>query len=335
MKIKNPKKVNERKPKTDLSTLRLSQSAISRFQECRQKAKLVLEGWYSTKPVTALRYGKHFHAGLEAVTAESMRIKSPPSDEFIDLAMGKIFQNWKLDFEKSSEKPRKEKDLQSIRETVQAEMFLIASSLKQYVKYYKSDFNGKKNWTSLEKKFEVAYKGITLLGYIDAVYEEKKRHHIFETKTRSKVSGDMVDILHLDFQTFFYIHGFYLATGIFPVGISYNVVKKFQCKIKVDESAQEYAKRYEIDIAARPDFYFTRINAEITKKEYIEWVKDNLDPLIDDYKDWRSGKGRHYCNTTNCDGKYGSCDFLPICSIGNYQGFKKKDFKKGKGGEKQ
>jgi hypothetical protein len=202
---------------------------------------------------------------------------------------------------------------------------LINVCIKAYIRFHQEDFNGKRKWVSLEQKFEVPFEGVTLHGYIDAVYEQKKDLHVFETKTAGRVSTDMVDLLHTNFQTFYYLHGYFLLTGRFLKYTIYNVVRKFEGRPRQDETPIQFAARFEQDLKIRPDYYFQRFPTLISKDEYGDWVNHNLKPLLHDYKAWRDGGAPHYCNTTNCEGKYGSCDFLPICSRDSYEGFKQKD----------
>lgn len=312
-----PEAAREPKSATEGKEILVSQSALNRFLECRKKARLVLDGWYPKKSSRALRYGSLFHATLEAVTHESIRIKKAPDALFIDQAVAKALANWEVDNQglvKNDE----------IKQEMLIDSALVAASMKQYVKHYPGDFDGSLTWVALEKRFEVSYMGLRLMGYIDSIYEKKKLHSILETKTRSRVNPDIVDILHTDFQTFYYLHGLKLATGIFPEALVYNIAMKFGSKIKVNESIADYAARFSVELAKEPEKYFKRIRTDISKKEYEKWVVENLNPLLKDFKDWREGRIPDYCNTTNCDGKYGSCDYLPICSTNNFTNFGRK-----------
>jgi len=216
---------------------------------------------------------------------------------------------------------------QDISQEMVQDSLLIVEQVKAYVQVYEDDFNGKKKWVSLEQRFEVPFEGLTLFGYIDAIYEQKKDLHVFETKTKGKLNVDTVDLLHTDFQTFYYLHGYYLMTGRFPKYTIYNVVMKFGGKVKVNETPVQFASRFAIDLQVRPEYYFQRFPTLLSKEEYLEWVEKNLKPLLRDYKSWREGNAPDYCNTTNCEGKYGSCDFLPICSRKDYQNFGRKERK--------
>jgi len=296
----------------------VSQSGISRFLECRKKARLYQAGWFSNKPSRALRYGSFFHKMLEETIRESIRIKKIPSEEFVDFTATQNYKAW----QKENKKLPKENQLEMFVDSK-----LIATQMKFYIKQYPSDFDGKKFWVATEKKFEVPYNGLKLNGYIDRVYMFKNKDFILETKTKSRTSQDIVDMLHLDFQTFFYIHGYYHSTGSFPAGTVYDIVQKFGSKQGVSEDVEEYCERFAEDLKKRPEFYYRRIQTLVSHKEYETWVETNLDPLLSDYLAWIEGEAPDYCNTTNCDGKYGSCEFLPICVMGDYARFSKKNFK--------
>ena len=84
-----------------------------------------------------------------------------------------------------------------------------------------------------------------------------------------------------------------------------------------------YAKRVVEDIEKRPDFYFMRFDVTVTMSEMNKFEKE-LDAMVNDFIRWRLGQVGHYKNTANCDNKYGRCPMLPICSKGDYSGFKKR-----------
>lgn len=305
------------KSKKETKPIYLSQSAISRFLECRRKAKLSME-WIPKKSSRALRYGSFYHAMIEEATKIAIKYKRPPTEKEIEKAIQQYVKKW-------------EDDNQSLRldKTISQEMMidqaLIKVSILAYINNYAKDFDGTLTWISLEHKFEIPYRGIMMYGYIDSVYTDKHGLRIMETKTKSRISQDIVDLLHLDLQTFYYAHAYFLATGKFPGGTVYNICRKYEGKIKVNESANDMAIRFAEDLAKRPEHYFQRIPTLISREEYDNWVEFTLNPLIDDYKGWRAGTSPDYCNPTQCEGRYGSCDFLPICSRGELIGFKKKD----------
>lgn len=288
----------------------VSQSAIGRFMECRKKAQLTLEGWYLKRSSRALRYGSMTHAALEEATVYAMKHKSIPPAEVTQTAIQNFIRKWE---EENQELVADEQ----IAEEMVIDAALVEVAVTQYVRFHSDDFLGGKKWIALEKKFEIPYRGVVLFGYIDAAYEKDNKVYIFETKTKGRISSDLVDLLHLDFQTFYYIHGFYKATGKFPKATVYNILRKFESKKRVTETPAEYAERFKADIVSRPEYYFVRVNTDIPRASYDTWVDSTLNPLLDDYRLWREGKAPGYMNTGNCEGKYGSCDFLAACSRGD------------------
>jgi len=301
----------------DKKIIYVSQSALSRFLECKKKAKLVMEGWIPKKSSRALRYGSLFHAALEAATVAFNQTGKPPTFEAICKGVATYIKQWE------EENPDLMK-IKAVKEEMLYDIELVKVQMKHYVQHYVSDFDGSKKWVALEHKFEIPYNGIMLFGYIDSMYEEKKDIYILESKTRGRVSDDIVDLLHTDFQTFYYLHGVLLATGRFPKKLVYNIAVKFGGKVKIGETPAMFAARFETELKDEPSKYFRRIPTLITKEEYAAWVKNTLDPMLQDYKAWREGNAPSYCNTTNCEGKYGSCDYLPICALNDFSGYKKK-----------
>lgn len=301
--------------------IRISYSGISRFLECRKKARLALDGWFLKKSSRALRFGKMFHAILELVTLYSMKRNVVPRAEVVDKEMASYLKTW----EEENQGLVQSKE---ILIEMEIDVALISVFIKAYIRHHISDFNGSKKWISLEHKFEIPYRGIVLHGYIDGIYEIGKDLFVFETKTKGRINRDIVDMLHIDFQTFYYLHAIHMATGRFPKALVYNVAKKFEGKLKVDETVAQFAKRFEVDINDRPEFYFKRIQTLISKADYNAWVTDELNPILAEYKLWREGKLPEYCNTTKCENNYGNCDFLQICSMNNYTNFGKKERKR-------
>ncbi len=295
----------------------VSQSGLTRFQTCRRKEKLYSEGWTSKKSKRALRYGSMFHDVLEYVTKYSIRNKRPPTRTTVSQAVMDHVSQWEIDNQKLLKN-------ETIANEMRFDCKLVVEHVTAYIKYYPSDFNGSKKWIALEKKFEIDYKGLKLFGYLDAMYEERRDLYIFETKTKGRVSVDIVELMHTNFQTFYYLHAVFTRTGRYPKAIIYNIAKKFEGKPKVNETPEEFASRFAADLRKRPDFYFRRIRTGIDRAEYQRWVNENLNPLLQDFKSWKEGKSPDYCNTTSCEGGYGSCDYLQICACNNYQDFDQK-----------
>ena len=62
----------------------ISQTALGRFQDCRQKARYALEGWVPKQPSRPLLFGSFFHNCLAAVNAYIQKYKQAPSKKSVE-----------------------------------------------------------------------------------------------------------------------------------------------------------------------------------------------------------------------------------------------------------
>lgn len=318
MKVKSSKK----KLNPVLADKGISQSGLYRFLECRQKAKLAVDGWVLKRKSHALRFGSIWHSCLEFVyTLPSTAKKLLPKPEDIAALRRNLIKEYESNAGLASSEEM---------EDTQLDIEVAIVLLKAYLKRYPDDFK-KKAWVGVEEEVRVPYEGKNLLGFIDGVYRLDKGLWLLETKTKGRIMESMVDMLHFDFQSLYYLHLYLLKHGELPKGILYNITRKPQLKRGASESIEKFCLRLEEDVDVRPEFYFLRYEILIPKDEYEAWVVKELRPILEDYWKWgvEEGCSRSYKNTTMCETKYGACQFLPICSIGNYEPFENKNQKRG------
>ena len=301
--------------------LRISQSALHTFQDCRQKAAYKRAGWRPKKPSRALIFGDFWHNVLKIMTHYSKRRGFAPSLKEIEQFIDDEFTTWQAESEHRNDK----ETVENLYYDVQV-MFVL---LKYYVKQYPGDFNGKREWIELEDKFEATYAGQCMLGYLDGAYRDTlKKDWILERKTKSQIpeSSVLVDFLAMDLQTHMYVQAYNIKYGKFPAGITYDIVRKPSIRKKDSEKMIDFLKRLEADIAKKPESYFVRVSIAVNKALEKTWAEENLGPLLNEYAAWVAGKLPTYRNTGMCESKYGACEFLPMCANGDTRFFKKIDY---------
>lgn len=196
--------------------------------------------------------------------------------------------------------------------------------LAEYMRFYKHE-DRKFKWIQTEHQFDIPYKlpsgaESRMRGMIDGVFTQKGKVWLLETKTASMVNESvLMDRLSFDMQIGFYLNVVRQMIKRTPAGVVYNILRKPLLRKSVKENERAYIERCRRDIASRPDWYFIRYEIRVTKREQQRWIREFND-ILADLEEWFQGRG-HYRNSGNCDGKYGSCPYLPICSSGNTNGF--------------
>lgn len=303
----------------------VTQSLISMWLSCRQKAKLYLEGWDSKYHKEALIDGNIGHACLERsyTLIREKKMTRPPSERFSRSIVEAVEAQWHVE----NLKPNAE-----AREMVERACAVTEVILPLYFDYWNKDFKDKK-WVSLEEKFEFPMAvtsrtgkvcHVPLRGKKDGTFRTSKGLWLFETKFKSQISEEtIVETLSFETQVMLYLlQTWYdtppkLSEKTAPKGCLYNIVRRASLRQKVKETIPEFAKRVKADIQKRPEFYFMRMESPATIKE-LSYFQSELQNLLSDMWDWWKGLAPHYKNTYSCIGKYGKCQYLPVCGRGDY-----------------
>ncbi len=320
------KKALEHKRFYDMTRDGVTQSLIAMWLTCREKAKLYLEGWDSKYHKEALVDGNIGHACLERAYTliREGRMTRPPSAALSQKIVARVEGQWY----RENPSPSAE-----AREMVERACAVMEVLLPAYFDYWRKDFAGK-IWVSLEEKFELPMTvvsredeaiSIPLRGKKDGTFMSPKGVWLFETKFKSQVDEDgIVATLGFETQVMLYMLETYYSRlnpkdpmKAVPRGCLYNIVRRATLRKRVKESIPEFAKRVKEDLAKRPDFYFMRMESPLAAKDLISFQKE-LQRLLGDMWDWWSGLAPHYKNTFSCLGKLGKCQYLPVCSRGDY-----------------
>ena len=292
----------------------ITQGLLVMWMECRQKAKLFLDGYSRKGTSLALTYGSIGHGVLEHAYENFRKGKNTgaPSKRQLKKYLELVEKQWKL------ENPRVNK---YALEDLQTSLAFAEVILPVYFEYWKEDFK-KKDWQKIEGKFKVPLvlpdgRETFMRGMMDGMYK-KGGMWLFETKFKSQINeGDIVDCLPFDIQVLLYIWALWKTYGKVPKGVLYNVVRRFGLKRKKTESLQQFANRCAEDLKARPEWYFYRFEVAITAEDMKEFEIE-LQGMIKEFMDWFDGESWHYKNPHSCVGKYGRCWCLEACSSKNF-----------------
>lgn len=297
----------------------ISQSALGRFLDCRQKARYALDGWIAKKPSRPLLFGNFFHNCLAMVNSFVQKHKAPPSKGEIEAMCNDEWEHFMTTPEAADPETAV---------NMQYDAAVILVLLENYVdNYFEKDV--KKDWINIEGRIDTKYEGNNLMGYLDGAYllNEGKEAWVFETKTKSYEDLESLGrILHMEFQTFYYLHLYKRKTGVLPNGICYNIIFKPTIRKGKKETMTEFLQRLDHDIKKNRERYFVRLNVSIDPSEYIKWRETTLKPLLKDYSRWATGAAPTYKNTAMCNGKYGKCPYLEVCALNSYALVKKQDW---------
>lgn len=303
----------------------LTQSALSTFLQCPQKFKrYMLDGFVSERSTFALDFGNIFHYVLDQVYTNFKEADS------VDSAIDRAKEALAAGYEETLEKI---KGINLINGDIEEELFetyalarVVAIHYMQ--KWFKED--KKKNWVSLEHKFENIYRGreekyaVKLKGKIDGVFSSGKELSLLETKTKGQIiEREITDILTFDLQNFFYLLNAKLIYGRMPTTVLYNVVRRPQLRRGKNETQAIFLQRVDKDIEDRSDFYFMRWPVSITKADFNDWeaeFKMMLDRLVDTYLN-----NLYYKNSMACTGGKGTCQYLGLCARNDIFGLKRRE----------
>lgn len=294
----------------------LSQSQIQTRLECGEKARLsTVLGWTPKGSSKPLIWGSIFHAMLEAGYKGLRAGKGWPDHAHLMAA---------ADAEMQGEYPGAITSTTDIIE----ECFLEASQLiGPYRKTWEKE-DGKVKWLKVEDAFR---RSLTddippMKGKFDAVFEHPKFGvGLLETKTKSQISHNLTDLLPLDLQLAYYLTAL-RREGLKPTTVWYNIIRRPGLKRGKEEKAKDFQERIKEDVTSRPEHYFQRLPVTLEKGE-LDFALNRVAYQLDAYQEWyesvlESGIKTRCLgfNSGACEGKYGTCAFLPICSKGDYSG---------------
>ena len=312
-------KAKKQKKREKYSLLKhgITSSMLGTWLECKQKAKLSQDRWTKTRTGGALRRGSMAHAVLEECYNQQQAGKKMGPKKVARI-VDKIFNDFQ----------DKEGKRWSVGEIAEFEMLWAQASavLPAYFKHYKDRFK----WVGVEQKFSVPLEvegvgEVTLRGMRDGAFKLKKKFWLFETKTRARIDEwAIVDTLSRDLQVNVYLLSLWLESGKLPSGVLYNVIRWPGLKQKKDESSLDFRERIAEHIAKDPEHYFKRFEI-VTDEEELTTFREELEGHLREIHEWVEA-GRPTTMFANpCVGKYGMCQYVPLCFEGNTAPYVRRD----------
>lgn len=267
----------------------ITYSSLNCFQQCHQKYKIrYLDGIVPIRKSNALEFGSAMHLALEAYWNYVKATQLFEADD-------------------SNPAPC---DFQFDANTIltdKVDAFKLAGLLRGYVdKYYKEDVS---TWevVAVEREFKVRVCGSDIVGKADGLVRNRQtgKYYILEHKTSSVVDESYIEQKSIDSQTMLYAACLQDAMGITISGAIHDVLTKQKIRLKKGESENDFCQRLLEDVS---DENFNRILVEFGDGELEDFKRDyyaQIDELVD--------CKRFYKCTGSCLGRFGACEYLPIC----------------------
>lgn len=144
-------------------------------------------------------------------------------------------------------------------------------------------------------------------GKVDGILKRKSdgKYFILEHKTASAINDDFMMQKDIDSQTMTYAVAIQKAMDIEISGAIHDILKKQQIRLKKGETEENFCQRL---IDSVDDTNFIRIVVDFKEGE-LSAFKDELIGAINDVA---SCKNFYKC-TGQCLGKFGACEYLPLC----------------------
>ena len=313
---------------------------LSTFLDCREKARLFLLGWSGAYSNFHLVFGTVTHRILQEAYSQHRagKLQRYPDAAWVRKTIAKLYAQWK----KENPNPH-EKALNIIEEV----MMKAQAILPHYFKYWRKDFEDVQ-WLQVEAAFKLQWtidappssykKGIDnaetfLRGRIDGAYtlpNSVKRAYrlsprLLETKSRTSIDEEgLVDTMPHNRQTNLYLSALRKMTGREPRSVTMNIIRKPMLRQKQKESWAGFARRIELDVQSRLEWYFVRMEMVVDPQD-LNRSEAELDNLISDFLLWWNGKSGHYKNSNSCKPiGFGPCPYLRVCGHNDYHGLVKR-----------
>lgn len=148
---------------------------------------------------------------------------------------------------------------------------------------------------------------VFFVGKVDGILKRKSdgKYFILEHKTASIVDESYVAQKEIDSQTMTYAACIQDVMGIEISGAIHDIITKQKIRLKKGETEEGFCQRLIDDVT---DDNFTRIIIEFEPYELRDFTKE-LNEAVDDAVYCRN----FYKCTGSCIGRYGACEYLPLC----------------------
>lgn len=299
----------------------VTQSVLSKFKNCRELARLSLQGWTQKRNSLSQIFGTVVHAVLEFTYTDiqSGALGEIPTAAYLKKQIAKAEKLWRRD------NPKADVDA---KQALEVSCLLAEVVLPVYFRFWHKDLTAV-NWKHLEHKFLLKRLGIPVRGKMDGSFvpAKDKKTWLFETKTKSRLGeqgeSNLVDVLAFELQVNLYLGAIHDMEGKAPGGVLYNIIRRPNLQQKKGEALMAFRKRIEEDVRKRPAYYFIRLRMSVSASDLARERREH-DAMVGDFLAWFDGKAGHYKNSDYCENKYGTCGMLAICARNDYSGFYKR-----------
>ena len=263
----------------------LTQSALTILASCEERFRLrYLERMAPLKERPALAFGSAFHRGIE--------LRSP---EAASVMLREGAATWTQD----------EADALEVRcATAEA---MVHGALVLWT-----------DWPTLqEQRFQVPLVNPAtraestaheLGGRLDGAWTDKP--WLLELKTTSRLDGDYLARLDIDFQVSTYLAAAERHYGQSFDRVVYRVARKPSIAQRKTESVAEFCDRLRTDYLARPEFYFAEAIVRRTREQRDRWAAEAWEQHVRVLR--LENGGMSVRNTSHCL-DYGRCDYFDLC----------------------
>lgn len=296
----------------------ISQSLMEEWRKCYVRARFIFTGWHKPSESEAIIFGSAFHQALDVIynaTKENVVFDQTSLMRFIELNQVKMFDPLREDYVNSDSKVK-----QIVEDSCRRTIIMIPL----YFRYHKNDFGI--NWAGIEKMFTFPIGKMFWRGKRDGeLWDSNNKMWLFETKTKSRYTlASIMKWLKKQLQVNSYLWSLHVDYKTEPVGVLYNIIRSPLIRKTQSMTWAEYKETLQLDIRARPEFYFQRIEMAmpfVTVKKFFKALTKEVERFYTWFYD--DPENDMPCGG-ECEGKYGMCKFIDACNSNNFHGLEKR-----------
>jgi RecB family exonuclease len=279
----------------------ITQSLLSCFMQCPKMGLFAAQGWNSKAMWDKCRYGTICHHINDKLYSSPDMHDAGCRLDVIDRALTEIEEKLIADGDPGGQR-------------IQDDLARAEAVMQQYCHAYPGDFNGKV-FIGAEMRFRTDFAGFKLIGKVDGLYKDKNGGiWLMETKTKSQVPGNLMQLMARDLQNQFYLTMYEMKTGKRVEGVLYNIIRKPGSNPRQGETLLAYKNRIYNEVDSNRPHYFKRLELYYTDEDREIFRAELIDKLAE-VEGILSGKRSVYHRETSCTGNYG-CDFMEMCITG-------------------
>lgn len=300
-------------------------SLLTKWKNCRERARLHLQGWSTNRVSLSSIFGTVIHAVLERLYGDIQlkRLTTVPNAKQVGRHLTAIEKEWRKENPKATTETLQDLEIA---------MMLAEVIVPIYFKWWHKDLTTIK-WQAIEHQFSlpVPQHNTFVRGKMDGRFistaSKSRKSNLFETKTKSRLGeageSNLTEMLGFELQVNLYLGAIAAVDGEAPGGLLYNIIRRPNLQRKKAETFAQFQRRVANDVAARPEHYFIRMRMNVDARELAREGREQA-VMVEDFIRWYRGEVGHYKNSDHCENKYGTCEFLRACSSGDFTGLYKR-----------